>query len=254
MNRNPTIQINKVISPTVKWLIIINVVVWLFIEIILDYKLGVFPIRSYFALFPGKVIFDFQIWQLATYMFLHAISPSHLLFNMLMLWWLGTELELRWGRKYFLFFYLLSGIGAAIFYCVGTLTYAKLVLGGGVMGPLRVPVLGASGAIFGLLVAYGILFGERTIYFMMMFPMKAKYLVMMMGAVEMVSLLTGDSGGGEVAYLCHLGGLLSGYLILIFTVRYERFKWNLRKKKQAKLRLVVDNQDPKTGDGPKYWN
>ncbi len=254
MNRGPAMQMKMSISPTVKKLIIANVFVWVVFQIILEKIIG-FSFKNHFALFPGKVIFDLQIWQLASYMFLHTYSPFHILFNMLLLWWLGTELEERWGRKFFLTYYLLCGIGAAVIYCLGVLIYAQLKSGGGAALPMMVPVMGASGAGFGLLLAYGILFGERVVHFMMMFPMKAKYMVMIMGAVEMSSLLTSDVNGGDVAYLAHLGGLAAGYIVLMSWGRMQRFEWNRKvKKRQSKLRLVVDNEKPKAGEGPKYWN
>jgi membrane associated rhomboid family serine protease len=113
--------------------------------------------------------------------------------------------------------------------------------------------MGASGAIFGLLLAYGILFGERIIHVMMVFPMKAKYMVMILGAVEVASLLTADVNGGDVAYLAHLGGLISGYLALLGWTKYQRLQWSQKaKKKHGNLRLVVDNE--KEQKAPKYWN
>ena len=105
-----------------KLLVIINVVVWLGLQIALEYFAGV-PISKWFALYPAKVLLDFQIWQLGTYMFLHTYQVTHILFNMIMLWFLGTELEQRWGKKFFLSYYLISGAGAAMLYCLGTWLY-----------------------------------------------------------------------------------------------------------------------------------
>ena len=106
-------------------------------------------------------------------------------------------------------------------------------------------------------MAYGILFGERVIYAFGFFPLKAKYFVLLMGLVEVASLLNSDVNGGDVAYLAHIGGLISGYLILVGWTRLQQFNWKRKaKRKSGNLRLVVDNEKrPKTGgDGPKYWN
>jgi membrane associated rhomboid family serine protease len=252
MSKNPQTQLNFSISPMVKLLVIINVVVWLGLQIALEYFAGV-PISKWFALYPAKVLLDFQIWQLGTYMFLHTYQVTHILFNMIMLWFLGTELEQRWGKKFFLSYYLISGAGAALIYCIGTWLY---FLWKGDSTSLVIPVMGASGAIFGLLLAYGILFGEKMIYIFGAFPMKAKYFVLILGAVEFASLLTSNVNGGDVANLAHLGGLLSGYLTLLGWTRIQQYQWARKtKKRNRNLRLVVDNeQKPKTGEGPKYWN
>ena len=239
-------------TPMVKWLLIINVAVWFIGQVILEGFLRV-PVTSWFALFPEKVLVNFQVWQLFTYMFLHSMQVTHILFNMLMLWFFGAELEQRWGSKFFLAYYLLCGVGAALIYCVGVWIYALTT--GSTTGMI-VPVIGASGSIFGLLLANGLLFGERIVYFFMIFPMKTKYFVMLMGLIEMASLMTSSVAGGEVAYLAHLGGLVAGYICLKTRGWYK--DRDLRKKAAGKgkgrnLRLVVDN-DKEKNKSPKYWN
>lgn len=238
-------------STTMKVLLGLNLGVWVFGQLFLERFLNV-PLVKYFALFPGKVFFDGSLWQLVTYMFMHSLSPTHIVFNLLMLWMLGSELELRWGRRYFLGYYLGSGVGAAVLYCICVGLYA---LYSGEHQGLVIPVIGASGAIFGLLLAYGVLFGERVIHFMMLFPMKAKYFVMILGGIEVVSLLTTGVAGGEVANLAHLGGLVAGYLILKGTQLWRRRSFTgSGPQKARKLRLVVNNDREDKKDGPKYWN
>jgi membrane associated rhomboid family serine protease len=245
MNRSGQPQFQFSISPMVKILMIANVAIWFVFQILLE-KFGV-PFTTYFSLVPSEVVYGFQIWQPFTYMFLHSNSVTHILFNMLMLWMMGTELEQRWGKNYFLFFYLGSGVGAAIIYILGMVGFYFIKPE---MTGLLVPVVGASGAIFGLMLAYGVLFGERMVYFFGVFPVKAKIFVLIMGAIQVASMLTVDVAGGDVAYLCHLGGLIAGYLLLIGSARFQRFQWNQKaKKRSSKLKLVVDNE--KT---PKYWN
>lgn len=250
MNRGVTFQ-TAPFTPAVKWLLIANVAVWFVFQVILEGFLR-FPFTSIFGLFPGKVLFEFQIWQLGTYMFLHSMQVTHILFNMLMLWFFGAELEQRWGTKFFLIYYFFCGIGAAILYCLGVWIYALVT---GSQTGLIVPVIGASGAIFGLLLAQGILFGERVVYFFMLFPMKTKWFVALMGVIQLASMMTSSVSGGEVAYLAHLGGLAAGYICLKGKNLFERNEWKRRQKAKGKgrnLRLVVDNE--KDDKPPKYWN
>jgi membrane associated rhomboid family serine protease len=108
------------------------------------------------------------------------------------------------------------------------------------------------------MLAQGMLFGERIVYFFMLFPMKTKYFVMVMGAVQMASLMTSGVNGGEVAYLAHLGGIAAGYVCLKSRGSYMRFeaqRLKNRTKKGRNLRLVVDNEKRESENkGPKYWN
>jgi membrane associated rhomboid family serine protease len=242
-------QMNFSISTAVKWIVILTVGVWLFGQIGLENYAGV-PFNRFFALYPAKVLYDFAVWQPLTYIFLHTFQVSHIFFNMLMLWFIGTELEQRWGSRFFVIYYLLTGVGAGLIYCLGVWLYFLFHSGAQV---LVIPVVGASGAVFGLLLAYGIIFGERVIYAMGVFPMKAKFFVLIMGFVELASLLTSDVNGGDVAYLAHLGGIASGYIVLQGKARYDRWQWSQKaKKKNRNLKLVVDNEKP--SPTPKYWN
>lgn len=239
-------------TPTVKYLMIANVAIWIVFQIILEGFLKL-PFTPWMGLYPGKVTMEFFVWQPFTYMFLHSLDWTHIVFNMLMLWWLGAELEQRWGAKFFLTYYLVSGVGAALIYTAGIWIYS---LATGNPQGLVIPVIGASGAIFGLMVAYGILFGEKITYFMMIFPMKAKYFVMLLGGIQVVSLMTSGVVGGGVAYLAHLGGLVAGFLFLWGRTLWQKNNWDRKSKKRGRnLRLVVDNEPKKSdNENPKYWN
>ena len=151
-----------------------------------------------FGLEPFAVIEHFWIWQLGTYMFLHG-GVFHLLFNMLALWMFGTELERIWGTRYFLKFYFVTGIGAGIL----TVLFSLLPFGVSqqVYGS---DVIGASGAIYGLLLAYALYFPDRPIYMYLVFPIPAKYFVMIMGALALYLSVSGSNGG--IANATHLGG------------------------------------------------
>lgn len=243
------------ITPVVKVLLILNVGIWFLGQVILEgFILRSDLISGPLSLVPQEVLFRGFLWQLVTYMFLHTSQVTHIFFNMLTLWFFGGELEQRWGSRFFLIYYLVTGVGAAVIYVTGTGLVAA-IWGVGRMS-LLIPVQGASGAIFGLLLAYGWLFGDRVVHFFMLFPMKARVFVLLMGFMELAALLTSRERGSEVAYLAHLGGLISGFIFLKFWNWWQRRQWSRRnkpKQKNRNLRLVVDNDrdDPK---GPRYWN
>lgn len=238
------------LTKTIKTLLIANVSIWVVLVLIVQ---GVFMdtpgIFRWFGLIPDMVVNRFTVWQFFTYMFLHSASVFHVLFNMLILWMFGSELELRWGSRFFLVYYLVCGVGAGVLYTFGILIYYFAT---GDYGPLLAPVVGASGAVFGLILAYGIIFGERVIYFMMIFPMRAKYFALIIGLIEVVTLLnTGVSG--QVANLAHLGGLVSGFLFLIGWTKWKNRSVRKRTRKHGRrLKLVVDNESDK--NEPRYWN
>jgi membrane associated rhomboid family serine protease len=237
-------------SPVVKVLMIVNVAIWFCLVVIAQAFFMDHPyLFDWFGLVPVHLIYDFWVWQPLTYMFLHSANVLHVVFNMLLLWWLGSELEHYWGSRFFLLYYLVTGVGAAVLYTLGVLGYF-LITGRALV--LGVPVVGASGAIFGLMVAYGYYFGERVVLFMMIFPMKARYFVMLLGGIELVTLL--NSGmSGDVANLAHLGGLVAGVLFLLFWNLGNRLKNRSYKRNGRKLKLVVDNERLKDSQ-PRYWN
>ena len=242
------------ISPWVKRLIIANVVVWVVFQLIIEKFLLPSPyITTFFSFTPSLVIENFMIWQLGSYMFLHSGNVFHILFNMISLWFFGSELEYRWGWRSFLIYYFVTGVGAALIYLIGVILVGLIY--GSEPSVWNIPVIGASGAIFGILVAYGILFGERMIHFMLIFPMKAKYFIMILGGVELVTLLNEGMGGSQVANLAHVGGMVSGFVYLLAWTRIKQKQWRKNSKKskgRRNLRLVINNdEDP---DDPKYWN
>ncbi len=158
------------------------------------------PLDAWFALWPiGSG--EFLPWQIVTYAFLHG-SVGHLFFNMLGLWMFGAELETLWGPRRYIQFMLASAVSAALIQLLVTVLLGSIG-----------PTVGASGALFGLLLAYGMLFPNRTI--MPLFPpipMKARTFVIVFGGLE---LLLGVVGSTGVAHFAHLGGMLGGYLMLL---------------------------------------
>jgi membrane associated rhomboid family serine protease len=181
------------------------------------------------GLVPQWVLHDLRIYQVVTYMFIHA-GLFHILFNMLALWMFGTELERIWGTRFFLKFYFITGIGA------GCLTILLSLLPVGPLSQLyRSDIIGASGAIYGLLLAYGMYFPERQIYMYFVFPIPARVFVLIMGAIAFFSSIS-ESGG--VANATHLCGLLVAYVYLKGArlklnpwaeVKYRYIKWKINR-------------------------
>jgi membrane associated rhomboid family serine protease len=179
------------------------------------------------GLVPPEVFGRLRIWQLGTYMFLHG-GLFHILFNMLALWMFGTELERLWGTRYFLKFYFVTGIGAAIL----TVLFSLLPFAFAQQLQHSI-VIGASGAIYGLLLAYALYYPDRPIYMYLVFPIPAKYFVLIMGAIAFYSSLA-EVGG--VANATHLGGLIVGYLFLrsarvnpMSELKYRYLKWKINR-------------------------
>jgi len=189
------------LTPVVKRLIIVTSAVFV-VTYIPQQIFGWSAPYAWFALRPYDVLRRLYIWELVTYMFLHW-GFFHILFNMFALWMFGSDLESLWGGKRFLFYYFLTGIGAGIF---------DVALNAVLPNSTGSATVGASGAIYGLLLAYGLLFPDRPIYLYMLIPIKAKWFVTIMGVIELVSSF-GTPGSG-ISHVAHLGGMLFGYLYL----------------------------------------
>jgi membrane associated rhomboid family serine protease len=189
-------------TKAVVWLIGINTSVFLLMELFgaARISLGAY-IGAYCALVPFDVVHHGWLWQLLTYGFLHA-GFSHWFFNMIALWMFGSAIEGAWGTRRFLELYFIGVVGAAV--TTVAISYAHI------LGDPLTPTVGASGGIFAILIAFGILFAENEIM-MIPFPflIKAKYFV---GILIVVTLVLAIAGGGQVAYVAHLGGLFFGWL------------------------------------------
>jgi len=211
------------VSSTLKTLIVANVVVFL-AQAMIPQLTGVFGLQ------PILVVRGW-FWQLATYMFLHG-GLFHILFNMLALWMFGSELERLWGTRYFLRFYFATGIGAGLL----TVLFSFLPFDAA-RQVYYSNVIGASGAIYGLLLAYGLYFPDRPIYMYLVFPIPARYFVLIMGAIAFYLSLS-ERGGG-VANATHLGGLAVAYLLIRGTdlhplaeAKYRYRKWQLNRTRR----------------------
>jgi len=204
------------ISPAVKILLITNVVAF-----VLNLIVGE-AMTLRLALTPRDVFEQFALWQPFTYMFLHSTNNlSHIIFNMLGLWMFGTELERTWGTRFFTKYYLITGLGAAA---------TQLVLGLFSQTFYYTGTVGASGAIYGLLLAYAMYFPHRTII-LFIFPLPARIAVGILGAIALFSSMNGSSG---IAHTAHLGGLAFGYLYLqslrsrpLDELKYRYLRWKM---------------------------
>ncbi|MFM2125238.1 MAG: hypothetical protein RL328_1689 [Acidobacteriota bacterium] len=179
----------------IQLLLIANVAIFL----LQYFGLGDF-LLTYFALRPAAVVTSFSIWQLASYMFLHG-GVFHILFNMLALWMFGRELEEMWGMRNFLRFYFFTGIGAGV--CIVLVNY--------LFGNPNSFTIGASGAIYGILLASTLYWPDRVVYFYGLFPIAMKYLVIIYGAIAFLGATNTNSGVSDIG---HLGGLLCGWIYL----------------------------------------
>ena len=226
------------LTPGVKWLLISNTAVYLV------YYLGGTALQRtalvLLALWAEAAVRNGYIWQLFTYMFLHG-GITHLLFNMLALWMFGSTLEQDWGTRRFLKYYFFCGIAAGI--CVLAANMA--------IGDWGTRTVGASGAIFGLLLAFGVMYPNQTVLMNFLFPIKAKYMVAIYAAIELLLTLGPNTGVSTVA---HLGGMLFGYIYL--KSRWPRFgladarsaynQWRLQRAKR-KFQVYMRKQGKQRG-------
>lgn len=177
----------------VKLLLLANIAVFLLQE----FGLGTF-LAEWFAVIPAMVVTRLALWQVVSYMFLHG-GLLHIGFNMLMLWMFGRELEWTWGRQRFLQYYFFCGIGAGI--CIVLTNY--------LFGNPNSYTIGASGAVYGLLLASAMLWPDREVLIYFLFPIKMKYLV---GLLGLFALFGSTNLNSTTSNIGHLGGLLAGFL------------------------------------------
>jgi membrane associated rhomboid family serine protease len=186
---------------------------------------------EWFGLRP-EWVFGLEIWRVVTYMFLHG-GIFHILFNMLALWMFGVELERMWGSRFFVKFYFVAGVGAAL--TTMLCSFLPFAFSNQLYYSLTI---GASGAVYGILLAYARYFPHRPILLYFIFPIPAKYFVMIIGAISLLSAMSGPGGG--IAHATHLGGLVAGYLYLktgsrthvIAEIKYRYLKWRINRMRR----------------------
>ncbi|MBN1397376.1 MAG: rhomboid family intramembrane serine protease [Bacteroidetes bacterium] len=194
--------------PVVKILLIINTAVFIITGVFGYFHIGQVSLRGIINMIFGLMPLGqgFYPWQLITYQFLHA-DIIHILFNMVFgLWMFGKEVEQVWGSKKFLFYYLFCGVMAGI---------AQLLLAP-IFEPALGPTIGASGAIYGVLIAFAVMYPDQYVYVYFLIPVKVKYFVMALIVIGVMSI----GGESNIANLAHLGGALAGYLYIL----YDRYR------------------------------
>ena len=234
------------LTPVIKQLILINAGVYLALAL-----LGIFAPLLYqvvvllLGVVPRDTVFSFRLWQPLTYLFLH-VGFLHVFFNMFGLWMFGAQLERDWGSRRFLRYYLLTGVGA------GVLNVAVSLLWGGTAA--SVPTIGASGAIYGLLLAFGLLYPHQPIFIWFVFPVPARIFVLIYGTLTFLSALQGPGSG--VSHVSHLGGMLIGLAYLrggwlYYRMRYRYADWRM-KQARRKFDVYMQEQD-KEEEHHKEW-
>ena len=222
---------------------------------------------------------DFQIYQFFTYMFLHG-GFTHIFFNMFALWMFGSVIERVWGPKKFIFYYIVCGIGAGITqelvqyatYTIESISAYQYVNAGGVQMTTDAYInlwttIGASGAVYGILLAFGMIFpNERLFIIPFPFPIKAKWLIVGYIAIELFSAMTGPGDG--VAHMAHLGGMLFGFLLIRYWQKhpdssqgfgrsrgqefFENMKRRYDQRQQQNNRMKAEQTDPRRESDEEY--
>ena len=222
---------------------------------------------------------DFQIYQFFTYMFLHG-GFTHIFFNMFALWMFGSVIERVWGPKKFIFYYIVCGIGAGITqelvqyatYTIEGISAYQYVSAGGVQMTTDAYInlwttIGASGAVYGILLAFGMIFpNERLFIIPFPFPIKAKWLIVGYIAIELFSAMTGPGDG--VAHMAHLGGMLFGFLLIRYWQKhpdssqsfgrsrgqefFENMKRRYDQRQQQSSHMKAEQTDPRRESDEEY--
>jgi membrane associated rhomboid family serine protease len=220
----------QILPPVVKNLLIINALFFL-ADVVFGFK-GI-DLSDWLGLHYFKAS-DFAIWQPVTYMFMHA-NFGHLFFNMFALWMFGAAIENYWGTKRFLIFYFVAGIGGALTYelwqyidftyVMHLQDYTGVKISNTQIYTVdefmnNMTMVGASGAVYGLLLAFGMLFPNSLIFLYFLIPIKAKWFVIIFGGLEVLYCIFASSDG--IAHIAHLGGMLFGLLLILYWKRRDK--------------------------------
>ncbi len=207
----------------VKLLVIINIVVFILTELSGQRNI----LFSSFGLVPNQVWTNFKVWQLFTYLFVHG-GFLHIFFNMFVLWMFGKDLEIQWGKNKFLLFYFTCGIGAGLMTVLFSINSI-------------VPIVGASGAIYGLLVAYGFTYPNRMVYLYGLFPLKVKYMVLGLGVIAFFASLSANQS--NVSHITHLSGMIIGVLYIYFILNWKNIKMEYYRLRLKNLKQKTSAQN-----------
>jgi membrane associated rhomboid family serine protease len=254
--KNYRVSFNFFITPGVQWLIVTTFAVF-FVQVLVKVFGGEHAhdfILRWFGLVPAAVVGLFRFWQPFTYLFLHDPNDFlHIFFNMLMLWMFGRELELVWGKARFIRYYFLTGVGAGL---IEVLVKSIPVAFGHPAS--YVSTIGASGAIFGIFAACAILFPDRQVgIFLLPIRMSMRSFVLLLAGLEFFLPLILRSAGDNVAHICHLGGMLVGYLYLrrgsfLYNVRNSVSDWQY-KRNRKRFEVYINKHRKEPPSRPDNW-
>ena len=213
----------KIFTDAIKILIIINVGLFL-LRFVAKSQID---LAGIFGLSPNTVWP--MIWQPITYMFIHG-DLFHVLINMFVLWMFGSEMESIWGRAQFLRYYFLTGVGSGLVWLLFNAGQSYSVL------------IGASGAIYGILIAYGMMFPNRTVYLYFMIPIKVKWFVVFLGAVAFLSSFNNNT---NISHLTHLSGMVIGFVYLRYYWHWKDFRFSVHKQIEEFRSSISSKRDQK---------
>jgi len=213
----------KIFTDAIKILIIINVGLFL-LRFVAKSQID---LAGIFGLSPNTVWP--MIWQPITYMFIHG-DLFHVLINMFVLWMFGSEMESIWGRTQFLRYYFLTGVGSGLVWLLFNAGQSYSVL------------IGASGAIYGILIAYGMMFPNRTVYLYFMIPIKVKWFVVFLGAVAFLSSFNNNT---NISHLTHLSGMVIGFVYLRYYWHWKDFRFSVHKQIEEFRSSISSKRDQK---------
>jgi membrane associated rhomboid family serine protease len=251
------IRLGGLLTPAIKMLLIANVAVFIVHHLFVAWFFqtpGVIAFVRWFGLVPAEAIGGLRIWQPFTYLFLHG-DLWHLLINLFVLWMFGSDLERMWGARRFLKYFLLTGIGAGVLNIVVKYAVALFSTSPAAVLGLQIPTIGASGAVYGVLLAAAMFFPERQVFlfpFPIMIPMRIY--VIIIGAIAFYSSLRAPGDG--ISHITHLGGMIVGYFYIrrgsfFFGVRNRYHDWRrrrLRRKFEVYLRRKQGASPPRPDD------
>ena len=219
------------LTPAVKWIMAITVGAFL-LQAVLSFssdKITVQTFERFFELDPSLALTRLHVWQFVTYAFLHdRHNIFHILFNMLIVFFFAPAVERKVGTRRFVALYLVSAAGAGLAHSV--LAYSH-------------PVLGASGAMLGVIAAFACYFPNSVIYLMMLFPIRAKHFVWVIAAIDLLSAMSGSADANRVASFAHLGGLATGFLLVRYGARFMGFFAGLEaRRREGRLRSDLETR------------
>ncbi|HOU85090.1 MAG TPA: rhomboid family intramembrane serine protease [Spirochaetota bacterium] len=234
MKQNISFKFGGPLTKALKIIIIANIAVY-FLQILIPIFLEI-NLNNIFGISKAGISAGFY-WQFLTYGFLHG-SPLHLLLNMFALWIFAGELENFWGTRRFIFYYLMTTVGAGIFIHLMNFFSPHI-------DPFT-PTIGASGAIFGILLAFGVTWPNREVLLYFIIPIKMKYFVLIFGLIEFFGTIQSFSiTAGNISHIGHLGGIITGIAIIAaFRFRFPKDFFNKRKSKQ-KLKIITSQNKAK---------